>query len=216
MGNQLTTIINSSAVPNDLKAIAVKALNGKRVSFDEGVLLFEKGDLGFLGAVANEIRQKRHGFHTFFNRNFHIEPTNICVFDCKFCSYSKLLRDKTDAWELSEEEIYDIIKSYDNNYADWSPGAREIKGSTADRDQVWMAPAYNKIDLHAYYNLPMQIAGANLQVFAHVFNLTDELYIQDATDNSQYNSHDKDHDADSAEVFFGIPRSFNAGISIRF
>ena len=114
MGNQLTTIINSSAVPNDLKAIAVKALNGKRVSFDEGVLLFEKGELGFLGAVANEIRQKRHGFHTFFNRNFHIEPTNICVFDCKFCSYSKLLRDKTDAWELSEEEIYDIIKSYDN------------------------------------------------------------------------------------------------------
>ena len=112
--------------------------------------------------------------------------------------------------------IQGIIKSYDNNYADWSPGAREIKGSTADRDQVWMAPAYNKIDLHAYYNLPMQIAGANLQVFAHVFNLTDELYIQDATDNSQYNSHDKDHDADSAEVFFGIPRSFNAGISIRF
>jgi aminodeoxyfutalosine synthase len=114
MSNQLTTIINSSAVPNDLKAIVIKALNGKRISFEEGVLLFEKGDLGFLGAVANEIRQRRHGFHTFFNRNFHIEPTNICVFDCKFCSYSKLLRDKTDAWELSEEEIYDIIKSYDN------------------------------------------------------------------------------------------------------
>lgn len=114
MSNQLTAIINSSAVPNVLKAIAIKTLNGERISFEEGVLLFEKGDLGFLGAVANEIRQKRHGFHTFFNRNFHIEPTNICVFDCKFCSYSKLLRDKTDAWELSEEQIYEIIRSYDD------------------------------------------------------------------------------------------------------
>ena len=47
MSNQLTTIINSSAVPNDLKAIVIKALNGKRISFEEGVLLFEKGDLGF-------------------------------------------------------------------------------------------------------------------------------------------------------------------------
>ena len=112
--------------------------------------------------------------------------------------------------------IQGIVKSYDKNYADWSPGAREISGSTADREQVWMAPAYNKVDLHMYYNLPMQVAGANLQVFAHVFNLTDALYIQDATDNSQYNSWDKDHDADSAEVFFGIPRYFNMGLSVRF
>jgi len=112
--------------------------------------------------------------------------------------------------------IQGIVKSYDKNYADWSPGAREISGSSADREQVWMAPAYNKVDLHMYYNLPMQVAGANLQVFAHVFNLTDALYIQDATDNSQYNSWDKDHDADSAEVFFGIPRYFNMGLSVRF
>jgi hypothetical protein len=62
----------------------------------------------------------------------------------------------------------------------------------------------------------MQIAGANLQLFAHVFNLTDETYIQDAVDNSQYNSVDKDHDADSAEVFFGIPKSMNMGIAVRF
>ena len=105
---------------------------------------------------------------------------------------------------------------YDKNYADWSPAAREMSGGTADRDQVWMAPSYSKIDLHAYYNLPMQIAGANLQVFAHVFNLTDETYIQDATDNSQYNAWDKDHDADSAEVFFGTPQYFNVGLTVRF
>ena len=114
---------------------------------------------------------------------------------------------------LSAQLVYN---SYDKNYADWSPAAREVSGGEADRSQVWMAPKYSKMDFHASYNLPMQIAGANLQVFAHVFNLTDETYIQDAVDNSQYNAWDKDHDADSAEVFFGIPRSMNMGIAVRF
>jgi hypothetical protein len=112
--------------------------------------------------------------------------------------------------------IQGLFNWYDNNYADWSPASREIKGGTADREQVWMAPGYSKIDLHAYYNLPMSIAGTKLQVFAHVFNLTDALYIQDAVDNSQYNSWDKDHDADSAEVFFGTPTYFNMGLTVRF
>jgi hypothetical protein len=112
--------------------------------------------------------------------------------------------------------IQGVMNYYDKNYADWSPGDREISGGTADREQVWMAPSYSKIDLHAYYNLPMQLAGTNIQLFAHVFNLTDALFIQDATDNSQYNSWDKDHDADSAEIFFGTPRYMNMGISVRF
>ena len=109
-----------------------------------------------------------------------------------------------------------IFNKYDKNYSDWSPGAREISGGTADKAQVWEAPGYSKMDLHASYNLPMKVAGTNLQVFAHVFNLTDATYIQDAVDNSQYNSWDKDHDADSAEVFFGMPRYMNMGISVRF
>ena len=109
-----------------------------------------------------------------------------------------------------------VINKYDKNYADWSPAAREVKGGTADREQVWQAPGYTKMDLHAYYNLPMQVAGTNLQIFAHVFNLGDAVYIQDAVDNSQYNAHDKDHDSDSAEVFFGIPQYFNVGLTVRF
>ena len=109
-----------------------------------------------------------------------------------------------------------VVNKYDKNYADWSPAAREVKGGTADREQVWQAPGYTKMDLHAYYNLPMQVAGANLQVFLHAFNLGDAVYIQDAVDNSQYNAHDKDHDSDSAEVFFGIPQYFNFGLSVRF
>ncbi|MDP6032222.1 MAG: TonB-dependent receptor plug domain-containing protein, partial [Candidatus Marinimicrobia bacterium] len=117
---------------------------------------------------------------------------------------------------ISGLRIQGLFNWYDNNYSDWSPASREISGGTADRDQVWMAPGYSKIDLHAYYNLPMSLAGTKLQVFAHVFNLTDALYIQDAVDNSQYNAWDKDHDADSAEVFFGSPTYFNMGLTVRF
>lgn len=99
-----------------LQRIAEKSLSGERISFDEGVILFEEGELNFLGSLANGIREQLHGDHTYFNKNFHIEPTNICVFDCKFCAYSRLLRQKSDydAWELSEEEIYNIIKGYED------------------------------------------------------------------------------------------------------
>lgn len=110
-------LILKSNISADLKTIAEKVFHEERISFDEGVILFEKGDLNFLGSLANYIREKKHGDTTYFNKNFHVEPTNICVFDCKFCAYSKLLREKGDydAWEMTEDEIYDMVKSYDKS-----------------------------------------------------------------------------------------------------
>jgi aminodeoxyfutalosine synthase len=109
----LPIILEQLDLDSSLKAIAEKVLAEERISFEEGVSLYEKGSLGFLGALANHIRNAKHGDVTYFNRNFHIEPTNICVFDCKFCSYSKLLKHKQDAWELSRDQMLDIIRSYD-------------------------------------------------------------------------------------------------------
>jgi aminodeoxyfutalosine synthase len=54
-----------------------------------------------------------HGNKTYFNRNFHIEPTNVCVFSCKFCSYSQLYANKEEGWELSIDQMLDIVKTYD-------------------------------------------------------------------------------------------------------
>jgi len=108
-----TSVIFDSKISKDLKQIAEKIFADERISFDEGVLLFEKGELGFLGTLANYVREKKNGNNVYFNRNFHIEPTNICVFDCKFCSYSRLLKQKEGGWELSEEEILDKVRSYD-------------------------------------------------------------------------------------------------------
>jgi aminodeoxyfutalosine synthase len=104
--------IIENAAP-ELQAIAQKVIQKERISPEEGILLYEKGELAFLGAMANYVRESLHGDKAFFNRNFHVEPTNICVFDCKFCSYSRLLKHKQEGWEMTEEEILDKVRSYD-------------------------------------------------------------------------------------------------------
>jgi aminodeoxyfutalosine synthase len=96
-----------------LKAIAEKVKKQQRITKEEGVLLFEKGSLPFVGALANFVRERIHGDKTYFNRNFHIEPTNVCVFSCKFCSYSQLYAHKEEGWELSIDQMLDIVKGYD-------------------------------------------------------------------------------------------------------
>ncbi|MEO5944788.1 MAG: aminofutalosine synthase MqnE [Ferruginibacter sp.] len=106
-------IIISGEKDNGLKIIAQKVKDGIRMTDEECLLLFEKGSLGFVGALANFIREKLHGDKTYFNRNFHIEPTNVCVFSCKFCSYSRLYAHKEEGWELSIDQMLDIVKSYD-------------------------------------------------------------------------------------------------------
>jgi outer membrane cobalamin receptor len=110
-----------------------------------------------------------------------------------------------------------VVNWYDRNYADWDPAGREIdEGDEADRGQSWEAPSYYKIDLHASYNLPFDLNGITFTAYAHVFNVLDEVFVQDALDNSSYNGFDKDHDADDAEVFLGLPRSFNVGLNVNF
>lgn len=111
------TQINLSHFPGmdpALVDIARKIEAGERINKNDGITLFEKGSLGMLGAMANQIREQRHGHKTYFNRNFHIEPTNVCVFSCKFCSYSRLYSKREEGWELSIEDMINKVKSYDN------------------------------------------------------------------------------------------------------
>ncbi|AYL99390.1 aminofutalosine synthase MqnE [Mucilaginibacter celer] len=111
--DNLQFLLNNPNLSADLKHIAQKVLNKQRITFDEGVLLYEQGELGYLGTLANHIRQERHGDKTYFNRNFHIEPTNLCVYDCKFCSYSRLLKQKSEGWEYTMDEMFDMVTKYD-------------------------------------------------------------------------------------------------------
>ena len=110
-----------------------------------------------------------------------------------------------------------LYKTYDKNYSDWSPAAREVDSDgVADRAQVWEAPGYSKLDLHASYDLP-SVGGLDLTLNAHIFNALDEVFVQDAVDNSKYNGYgDKLHLPHNAEVFLGTPRYANIGLTVNF
>ncbi|MFT4061146.1 MAG: aminofutalosine synthase MqnE [Edaphocola sp.] len=107
------TFLEWPALAPELKAIAEKVIAKERLSEAEGILLFEKGELNFVGALANFVRERLHGNKTYFNKNFHIEPTNVCIFTCGFCSYSREYKHKEDGWELSIEQMMDIVRKYD-------------------------------------------------------------------------------------------------------
>lgn len=107
-------LLKNTLQPEAIQRIAGKVLAEERLTPEEGQLLFEKAGLPVLGALANYVREKRAGSKTFFNRNFHIEPTNVCVFSCSFCSYSRLYKHREDGWELSADDMLDMVKKYDN------------------------------------------------------------------------------------------------------
>ena len=109
----IQALFSSGKLQDDLAEIVNKITHSIRITPDEALILYEKADLGLLGALANQIREVKNGHFTYFNRNFHIEPTNKCVFTCKFCSYSRLIQQSEDAWELSEQEMLDIVRKYD-------------------------------------------------------------------------------------------------------
>ncbi|MBK8144802.1 MAG: aminofutalosine synthase MqnE [Bacteroidetes bacterium] len=109
----LEAIFQDKALSSDLRAIAQKVTNQIRITPEEAITLFKQGEIGFLGALANHVREQRYGDKTFFNRNFHIEPTNVCVFSCAFCAYSKLYKNREEGWELSIDQMMHIVRKYD-------------------------------------------------------------------------------------------------------
>ena len=115
MTKDLSVLLHDPKLSEAHKAIVQKVIDNQRISFEEGVFLFEHGELAFVGALANFVRERKNGDRTFFNRNFHIEPTNLCVYDCKFCSYSRLIKQRSDAdaWAFTMEDMLNIVYKYD-------------------------------------------------------------------------------------------------------
>lgn len=107
------SLLRTPAVSRELQDISEKVLNSERITDEEALALFETGSLPFLGSLANHVRETRHGDKTYFNRNFHIEPTNVCVFSCNFCSYSRLYAHRDEGWELSADDMLNMVKKYD-------------------------------------------------------------------------------------------------------
>jgi aminodeoxyfutalosine synthase len=104
---------HSPRLPQQARRIAEKVIAGERINDDDGIYLFTEPELPLLGMMAHHLRRKRHGLRVFFNRNFHVEPTNVCIYDCKFCSYSRKIRKREEGWEMTYQEILDMVKAYD-------------------------------------------------------------------------------------------------------
>jgi len=95
----------------ELRDISDKVMNGIRISQDECLVLYEKAELGLLGMMANHANLNKNNRRVCFIRNFHLEPTNICIYNCEFCSYSQRVSDI--AWDFSPEEMLRKVKEAD-------------------------------------------------------------------------------------------------------
>jgi len=106
---------------------------------------------------------------------------------------------------------------YDRYWSDYTPDSR---GSATDRGQPWRIPSYTLYDVHINYRLPLHFRNFEISLFAHIFNLTDEVYVSDATDNSSFEAVGLNlapsHSAQRAEVFLGPPRTYNLGARLSF
>ena len=88
-----------------LTGIAAKVAAGQRLNSEDGLLLYRTTDLLGLGWLANTVREKLHGNVTFFNVNRHVNPTDVCVANCKLCAFGKLTRDGK-AYTMSLDQVW--------------------------------------------------------------------------------------------------------------
>jgi aminodeoxyfutalosine synthase len=112
-------IMEFDSIPDDLKEIAAKAERQERLSFEDGVMLFESNDLLSIGLMANLARERLNGDLTYYNVNRHLNYTNVCVSDCAFCGFYRRVR-HPEAYDWTVEECVEIArKAYEE-------GAREL------------------------------------------------------------------------------------------
>jgi aminodeoxyfutalosine synthase len=98
-------------VPPALRQLAEKIAAGGRITAAEALTLYREAPLALLGVLATGAKERKSGRSVFYNRNFHIEPTNICAYRCKFCSYRRGA-DASDAWRHSMDEVLEQAAAY--------------------------------------------------------------------------------------------------------
>ena len=93
------------------KDIATRVEAGERLSADDALTLWRDAPLWRLGMLATARKRAVSGDKVYYNRNFHLEPTNLCVFNCKFCSYRRP-KGSPEAWDMTAEQIDEKVRGY--------------------------------------------------------------------------------------------------------
>ena len=93
-----------------LTDIVAKCSTGERISAEEALLLWQQAPLWQLSSLALSAKRRISGDKVYYNRNFHLEPTNVCQFECKFCSFRRKAGEE-GAWDYSMEQVMDIVRA---------------------------------------------------------------------------------------------------------
>ncbi len=91
-----------------LRTISDKVMNGERLTAEDGLYLDEKADLQTLGQLANVVRERRNGNLAYYNTNIHLNPTNVCVYRCRFCAFRADLKDEK-AYTFTDEMLRERV-----------------------------------------------------------------------------------------------------------
>ncbi len=100
--------------------VAEKVAAGERLDLDDGVRLFEHEDLLAVGQLADRVRRRLHGNVTYYNRNLHLNATNVCEADCPFCSFARLDEGMPRAYTMTHEAALQWVRQR------YRPGMSEI------------------------------------------------------------------------------------------
>lgn len=152
-------IIKEIVKDTEIENIVGKIIDGKRISVEEGILLYKNADLSILGYLANLIRERKNGDKVYFNRNLHIEPTNQCVYACKFCSYYR--KKGEEGWEFSREDMIRQVEEMGDQITEV-----HIVGGV-----------HPKWDLHYYGELFQDIKAIRPDVHIKAFTAVEISYI---------------------------------------
>ena len=111
MTEQLSSVCREQVRRAGIEDVAAKVAGGERLSFEEGVRLFHTEDLSALASLANQAREARWGDLTFFNRNLHVNATNVCEASCIFCSFARLKTGDAGAYTMALDEAVGRIRA---------------------------------------------------------------------------------------------------------
>jgi aminodeoxyfutalosine synthase len=104
-------VIPAVFADSDLRDVLEKSAAGERLSMEDGVRIFESDDLAALGWAANRIREARHGEIAYYLKNRHINYSNVCKYDCMFCSFYRK-EGEEGAWAWSVDEVLEHVSPY--------------------------------------------------------------------------------------------------------
>ncbi len=164
---------------NRLLAVAAKVESGERLSFDDGLALYATEDLSALAKLADAVRRQRHGRTVYFNVNRHLNPTNICYADCKFCGFYRTPR-QPDAYT---HNIEDSLHLADQAVSEGATELHITGGLNTKLPFSYFTDLLASIkQRHPLLNLKA-FTMVELDHFAHFYKMPDEEMIQQLIDS---------------------------------